>query len=132
MPPVRVIPLTMPEDSDYTYTGSGTNSQVSLAPSTYVHTSRIDHAARCPRRETTTAAVTMAALELGTTTRTSKLLWRCFRVNDDGIHYYWWHRDGSYYYSNPNGSQYYNSGSGYSQYTSPSGDVTKSNGSSSK
>ncbi|KAJ6131053.1 hypothetical protein N7523_001513 [Penicillium sp. IBT 18751x] len=92
----------MPEGKGYSYTSSGTNSQVYLHfPCTYhepeVNMGQGNH--YCSR-------------DYGSGSSSSNS-------------YHYSNTNGSYYYSNPNGSTYYNSGSGYSNYSPPSGNSEK-------
>uniref|UniRef100_A0A8H7Y2S5 Uncharacterized protein n=1 Tax=Psilocybe cubensis TaxID=181762 RepID=A0A8H7Y2S5_PSICU len=94
----------------YTYTGSGTNSQVRIFDSF------------------------VASPALPSTNKGSSFFSKgnhyCSRQgNDGGSGYHYSNTNGSYYYANTNGSTYYNSGKGSSTYTSPSGyTVSKSSG----
>ena len=105
---------------DYTYTGSGTNSQVrevllfSTAGQLTDTWGPVGKSLLQPRLRNLRQWLSL----LQPVGHLGSILYRQYsRICP---------RDGSYYYSNPNGSTYYNSGNGYSQYTSPSGGVYKS------
>jgi hypothetical protein len=108
----------------YTYSSSGTNSQVNFALEAV--NIRSDKLTELPPRATIIVVeTTVPTLRTPTPTTipTSKSLTPpClifqFRRHLDLVLTFL-NSDGSYYYSNPNGSTYYNSGSGHSKYTAP-------------
>ena len=124
-PPIE-FSLKMPDDSSnskgYTYTGSGTNSQVCCFPLQgfkvidFVHDPQGNH--YCSREGTNGGSgyhysnTYVKSSDSGEPELTVTIVPPS---------------NGSYYYQNTNGSTYYNTGSGQSTYTSPSG-YTKTSG----